>query len=214
MKKIISFVLALSLLMGYSVAFAADMGVQVIPGPEAVTEPVSLDDLQLNVDAEIEGWGIIKLTSLEITDGLGYYKAGKNGAGYYDGTWDYYWSGAEAEFVVLYADILNTTMSDKDYTKSVTVKAIYDDAYEYGGWSYQRDYNKATSRDAKYNDADSTKQNIRWAISTADNFSISPMYEGHYIYGCTLPNAVINGKKSLKLIITIDGNEVTYYIRK
>ena len=96
--------------------------------------------------------------------------------------------------------------------KEVSVKAIYDDVYEYGGWAYQRNYNNGVGN-AKL-EVDKQKQNSRWVINAADQFAISPMYEGHFIFGCTLPNAVINSKKPLRLVITIDGNEITYNIRK
>lgn len=45
-------------------------------------------------------------------------------------------------------------------------------------------------------------------------FAAGPMYTGHYAFGCTLPNAVVNSKKPLRMVITIDGNELTYNIRK
>ena len=210
MKKILSMLLVLSMLFGCSVA-VAEMGVQVIGGPETETEPVSLDDLKLNVDAEIENWGIITATAYEVQDGLGYYLSGRSDI--HDASKDYYWSGIEADFAVLYVDILNTAVVDKDFMKDVSVKAVYDDVYEYGGWAYQRNYNNEVYENYSL-EADRNKQNIRWAINAADQFVISPMYEGHYIFGCTLPNAVINGKKPLRLVITIDGNEITYNIRK
>ena len=62
MKKILSMILVLSMLLSCSVAIA-EMGVQVIGGPETEAEPVSLDDLKLNVDAEIENWGIVTATA-------------------------------------------------------------------------------------------------------------------------------------------------------
>lgn len=213
MKKVFAMVLVLSMLLTAFAALAETdaMGVQVIGGPETETEPVSLDDLKLEVDAEIEGWGILNLTSYEEQDGLGYYRTGETNV--HDPDDDYYWSGKEAEFAVLYADILNTQIKDKNYLESATVKAVYDDVYEYAGWVYQRNYNNKTY---KYDslEVDKGKQNTRWVINAADQFAISPMYQGHYIFGCTLPNAVIEGSAPLKLIITIDDNEITYNIRK
>ena len=211
MKKILSVLLVLSMLLSASAALAEGMGVQVIGGPETETEPVSLDDLKLETEAEIEGWGILTLTAYEVQDGLGYYRSGKTYV--YSVSKDYYWSGKEAEYAVLYADILNTQLKDKNYLENVSVKAVYDDTYEYAGWFHQRNYNNGTDNFASL-EVDESKQNTRWVVNASDQFSISPMYEGHYIFGCTLPNAVINGSKSLKLIITIDGNEITYNIRK
>ncbi len=210
MKKIISTLLAITLFLGCVSVIAEGMGVQVIGGPVEEAEPVNLDDLKLNVEAEIPKWGILKLTGYEVADGLGYYRSGRRDV--YNST-DYYWSGNEAEYVIVYADILNTALADKNYMEHVAVKVVFDDVYEYGGWSYQRNYNNSNSNGASL-DADKKKQNSRWAINASDIFNIGPMYEGHYIYGCTLPNAVINSKKPLKMIITIDGNEITYNIRK
>lgn len=211
MKKILSMLLVLSMLLSASAALAEGMEVQVIGGPETETEPISLDDLKLEIKAEIEGWGDLTFTAYEVQDGLGYYRSGKTDV--YSASNDYYWSGKEAEFSVLYADILNTQLKDKNYLENVSVRAVYDDTYEYAGWFYQRNYNNGTY---KYDslEVDRNKQNTRWVINAADQFTISPMYEGHYIFGCTLPNAVISGNKPLKLIITIDGNEITYNIRK
>lgn len=210
MKKILSVLLVLSMLLSASAALAEGMGVQVIGGSKTETEPVSLDDLKLDTKAEIEGWGDLTFTAYEVQDGLGYYRSGKTNV--YD-SGDYYWSGKEAEFAVLYTDILNTQLKDKNYLENVSVRAVYDDTYEYAGWFYQRNYNNGTYGYASL-EVDKNKQNTRWVINASDQFAIGPMYEGHYIFGCTLPNAVISGNKSLKLIITIDGNEIIYNIRK
>lgn len=48
----LSKLLLLSVLLGCSAALAEGMGVQVIGGPAVETEPVSLDDLKLETDAE------------------------------------------------------------------------------------------------------------------------------------------------------------------
>ena len=44
---------------------------------------------------------------------------------------------------------------------------------------------------------------------------VDVMYTGTYASGCTLPNYVIEDKKSpLRIEISMDGNELTYHIRK
>ena len=182
MKKALSLLIVLSLMLGYSAALAEGMGVQPINVPDADMEPVSLDDLKLNTEADIDGWGILTLTGMETVDGLGFYRSGRSDVYSSD---DYYWSGAEAEYVVLYADILNTTLTAKKYTENITVKAVFDDKYEYNGWFHQRNYNNGTYSWANL-EADKKRQNTRWAINTSDYFSIDPMYLGHYIFGCTL----------------------------
>lgn len=214
MKKILSMLLILSMFLTASAATAEGMGVQVIGGPAAETESVSLDDFKLNSDVAIEGYGIICGTSFEIADRLGYYRQGKNEPywlNYYRD--DFYQSGPEADYVIVRMDITNTMLGSHDFLASTEVKAVYDEKYEYAGWAYQSNYgNEIAKTDA--HGADSEKQNLRWVVNEADQFPVEPMYTGHYVFGCTLPNSIINRKESLKLIITIDGNEITYNIRK
>jgi len=206
MKKLVAMFLAL--LMIPCLALAEDMGVQVIGGPEEETEPVSLDDVKLNVDVEIDGYGILRPTSFEFNNYVMVYPQGR------DDTEDLYNSGNEAEYAILYMDITNTAMSPKDYLANYEVKAVFDDAYEYAGWAYQQNYDNrkwdAWNEYAPY----AQKQNVLYGINAADNFPINPMYQGHYLFGCTLPNAVVNSKKPLRLEIKIDGNEIVYNIRK
>ncbi len=192
MKKMLCMVLALAFLFALSgMAFAADMGVQVIPGPEAETEPLDLDDLKINTEVEIEGWGILTATECTFVDRLG--KLDKDG--WRDGQ---YSSGAEAEYLLLRMDVVNTTLKAKNYLADVTVEVVYDDLYEFSGWFYQYDYDKYEDR----------------VIPSDCIFAIDPMYAGHYVFGCTLPNAVVEGSRPLAMIITIDGNEITYNVRK
>lgn len=208
MKKFLSVMLVISILFGCAVAFAENnMAVQVIGGPDVDSEPVSLDDVKLNVDAEIEGYGIITPTSFQFSNYFGVYRQGrKNSSEEFD-------SGKEAEYAVLYVNILNTAIQSKNYLANYEVKAVFDDVYEYAGWAWQQDYNNATWSSSSYPDS-SKKQNLVYGINSADIFAIEPMYQGHYIFGCTLPNAIVNSKKPLRLVITIDGNEITYNIRK
>jgi len=187
MKKILSMLLVFSLILGCSAAIA-EMGVQVIGGPVEETEPVSLDDFKLNIEAEIEGYGILSGTEFNYIDKLRHHPS-------WSGT---YQSGAEADYAILRMDILNTTLKAKDYLTSCSVKVVFDDVYEYGGWAYQ--YNYDASEDV--------------VLDSDEQFSIEPMYQGHFCFGCTLPNSVVNSKKSLRMVITLDGNEITYNIRK
>ena len=56
---------------------------------------------------------------------------------------------------------------------------------------------------------------LRYVYAEEENvFNIQPMYEGHYLFGCKLPNAVVNGSEPLSMKITMDGNEFTYHMRK
>ena len=205
MKKLLLVMLVLSMLLSASAALAEGMGVQVIGGPETETEPVSLDDVKLNVDVEIEGYGILTPTSFEYTDTLRYYKKGQHNTDNHQEC--YYSSGNEADYALFRMDITNTQMKAVDYTKAATVIVWYDDVYQYAGWVYQYNYNNVD------NHGDRGGGDVR-VINAEDNFVIEPMYEGHYAFGCTLPNAVVNSKKPLRMVVTIDGNEITYNIRK
>lgn len=210
MKKILSMLLVLSMLLTASAALAENMGVQVIGGPATETEPVSLDDFKLNTEAEIEGYGILYATEFVFKDQLGYYRSGKTDV--YD-TSDFYKSGNEADYALLKMDITNTSTKPHDFLASCEVKVVFDDVYEYGGWFYQYNYNNKTYK-SNNSGEDSQKQNTNWVINAADQFAIDPMYQGHFVFGCTLPNAVVNSKAPLRMTIMIDGNEITYNIRK
>lgn len=211
MKKLVTLALCLMMLLT-SAAMAEGMGVQVIGGPAMETEPVSLDDFKLDAEVTIPGYATLQGTACETVDWLGYYKQGKTYFRYGDHH-GYYRSGQEAEFVLLKMDIINIMTKDKNFLEQCEVKVVFDDLYEYGGWSYQYNYNNST-RDDGADGAANKQQNKCFVIDKADNFVISPMYEGHYCFGCTLPNAVINSKKPLRMVITIDDNEITYNIRK
>jgi len=160
----------------------AEMGVQLIGGPDASTETeaVSLDDVKLGTAVTIDGYGKLTLTDYSCVDYA-------NGIGA---------SLQEGEFAVLYMDILNTTTSSKDYLSSCGVKMIYDDTYEFSGWAQQFDWDSSTD------------------FPVESPFEINPMYIGHYAFGCKIPNAVVERKAPLKMIITLDDNEITYNVRK
>ncbi len=191
MKKWISMLLVLSVALGCAYAAAEGMDVNLVSAPpaEEESEPVSLDDFKINAPYTIENYGELTATSFTWQDKLSY--ATTNYAAYYS-------SGVEAEYAILRFDILNLTQQSTNYLANVTVKAVYDDVYEYGGWYYQ--FNFDDDRDKAY--------------MPEKYFNIDPMYVGHYCFGCTLPNAVVDSKKPLKLVITIDDNEITYYVRK
>lgn len=191
MRNLLMLLLVLAMLLVNFTAIAEDgMGVQAIGG-EVATEAVSLDDFKLKIDTEIKGYGILTGNSFEFVDKIKYYSKI-----YGNGTFK---SGEDAEYAFLRLDILNTTLSDKNFLDNCTVTATYDDVYQYSGWCYQYDYNK----------------NENLVLSKKEEqFPVQPMFQGHYCFGCTLPNAVVNGTAALYLRITMDDNEITYYIRK
>lgn len=213
MKKYMAIFLIIVLaFMGTSSAITETApGVQVIGGPSAATEPVSLDDIKLERELTIDGYARITPTSFAFKDKNGYYIQGRDYLSWAED--DYYMSGNEADFAFLRMDIINLNRKEKNFLENCTVKVVYDDVYEYEGWMRQYNYNN-TSHNASGFGVDAGKQNTEWTINPDDVFPILPMYEGHYAFICTLPNSVVNAKESLRMVVTLDGNELTYNIRK
>ena len=192
LKRVLCVLLAATLLLSMT-AFGADLGVQLISGPEEEedVEPVSLDDVKLGKEMEIDNYGIVIFNSFDFGNSIGRYGMG----GHFD-------SGVEAEYGILKIDITNTSKQPKDFLQNISVKVVYDDEYEYSGFAYQYDYNKS-------------KESILYSSNSSNNyFAIDPMYIGHYLFGCTLPNTVVESKKPLRMEISIDENDFTYHIRK
>ena len=213
MKRLVLLLLIL-IFMVCSVFADDSMGVKMISNNSKSSSTVSLDDLQLNVDVTIDGYGILKATSFEFFDWLGYYNEGQtnfksNGR---------HTTGLEADFAMLRIDITNRMTKPKDFLENVKVKVIFEDFYEYEGWYRQFNYDNGYGDDwgtGFFDSAiDRNKQNTKWVINKKDQFQIKPMYTGHYVFGCTLPNAIIESKGPLRMEITMDGNVITYNIRK
>lgn len=216
MKKILSMLLVLMMLLTASAALADGMGVQVIGGPETETEPVSLDDIKLSVAVDIPDYAILTPTAFEFADHLGHYIQGRSKTDFYAKGDQYYYSGNEADYAILRFDITNTSMSAVNFLEACEVKVVFDDKYEYAGWFYQSNFDNGTNDYSldNYWYGEQNKQNKLWAIHETDVFAINPMYTGHYIFGCTLPNVVVESKLPLRMEIKLGGNEITYNIRK
>ena len=192
MKRTIAMLL---ITMLYLASIFADdgLGVQVIGGKKKTSDPVSLEDVKLNVEVEIDELGIIKPTEYATYNLFYVYQKGSSRYT------EEQRSGAEADYVVFRMDITNTTKEEKNYLSNCSVRVSFDnDEYIFGGKAYQLDYDIS----------EKTPRNPQ------DNFPIAPMYQGHYWFACTLPNAIMNSEKPLSMTITIDGNEITYNIRK
>lgn len=205
MKKLISFLVLMALLC---TGAWAEMEIQVIGGPEAGSDTVSLDDMQLGAKAEIDGWGEITLTTCKYIDWLHQFKQGMHTVA---GNWNRFESGVEADYLLLQADVVNTSGTAKDYLATCEVKVIFDEEFEYAGWAWQYNWDNGT-KDTEWDELNGI-QNKEFVIDRADQFAIEPWYAGHYAFGCTLPNAIVESDKPLSLVITIDGNELTYNVR-
>ncbi len=198
MKKIFSVLLVLSLFLGSSVA-AAEMGKQAIDGSDAVIEPICLDDTALGISIPIQGSGELTAASFSVADAFKQYGRQSNMVS------KTFMSGLEAEYILLKINILNTTTQSVDFLDAVEVRAVSADLYEYSGWAFQYNWDRDNG-DLSYS------ANI--VLSNDDRFDIKPMYVGHYVIGCKLPNAVVNAETPLRLEFTINGNLIIYNIRK
>lgn len=176
-----------------ALAFADEFGVQIISRPEEETaETSSLDDMKIEEEVEIDGYGIVTVKSFDIVDD--FYRWNKNQTSH-----RMIESGDDADFALMYLSIINTATTARSFARECEVKLVFDEIYEYGGWIIQaKSYSDAAWR----------------GLNEADYYAIEPLYEGCYMIGGAIPNYVVNNKKPLAMIITIDGNEMTYNIRK
>ena len=195
MKRLLSFTLAFLLILSPLSTAGAFDAVTILVEDAA---SLSLDDMKLHKTMVIDDWGEITLKKYEVYDELSLYSD--------EGWWEEYRSGKESDFAVLYVDVINNALIPHDYlaekpaNSEPVVKFIFDDTYQYAGWAYQIDLD--------------WDNNGEIGLNPDLNFPIEPMYAGHYMFGCTLPNAVINSKKPLQMIFYIDDLEFIYNIRK
>lgn len=231
MKKMLSLLLVLSLMLGCSAAMAEDLGVQIIGGNDAAMETMNLEDVKLGQSYEIGGFARISPVSFEYIDHFAQYtdaNVGDNSAAThygdsngrvryaYDDYYEYiYWktSGKNADFAWLSIDITNMQMSPYAFMKDAKVKVVFNDQYEYAGWVRQINYDYTTTRNT-HSDVIDNVETINAVITPAGEEEIGMVYTGHFIFGCTLPNAIVTGKEPLRIEITLGGNEITYNIRK
>ena len=209
MKKLLSLLLAVILVLALTApAMAVDMGVVQIGGPEEEVPETAVEftphdagdstEIKLNETIDIPDWGEITVTKVDVFDSYRlYYKKGWS---------DEYESGVEADFVILYLDIVNTGLVPHDYLAEApaysmpVVRVVYKDAYEYEGKAFQ--VNQDWNSDGLI------------GMESDLNYPIKPMYVGHYMFLCKLPNAVIERKDSLRMTFIIDENSFTYTVRK
>ena len=234
MKKI--FALALVFVIAVvACASADDLDVQVISRKTTASEEsdsMNFDDVTFGKAYKIKGYASINLLGFKFVNVYAQWDNGKgkdslsgwaggrkrhyvNADKEYDKGYHYcQWkeSGKEAEFAWLKSDILNLQKTASSFMTDITVKVIYNDEYEYNGWIRQFNYDYSKSELYRYQE----NGLIGWPVclSPSDEMPISPMYKGHYAFGCTLPNYVVQDKDSpLRMEITIGGHKLTYNIR-
>jgi len=232
MKKILALVLMLMLALS-STAFAGDLGIQMIGGEDTTTVPMSLDDLQLGTNYEIDGYSWVIPEDFQFVDYFGQFKKDANYKAsqdshndgnhvYYQKPVDYWtwyytdasWqsSGANGEFAWLLMDVTNLQKKPVAFMEETSIKVVYDDEYEFVGWMRQinYDYNKAV-----YRYGASTVGGPVAVLHPDNEEAIDMMYTGTYVFGCTLPNSVVEDKSApLRMEIKLGENDLTYHIRK
>lgn len=225
MKKFFVLAVIVALFASMAVASAEDLGVQVIGEENGFSQAVSLDDLKLEQVYSIDDYAKIKPVVWQFRDFFYQYSedhvgdhsdGGKQGNNPYSYSWGgnrYYYkyidimrSGVNAEFAWLEIDFTNKAKSDVNFADNVEVKVVYDDEYEFAGWVRSQNYD--------YDTNNKDGELIRAAIPLKNTEMTSMMYTVHMVFGCTLPNAVVEDKAPLRMEILIDGNELTYNIRK
>ncbi len=126
---------------------------------------------------------------------------------------NFHTSGNESDFAWLKVDVTNLQKQEASFIKDIVIKVIYDDEYDYDGWVRQFNYDYSKSEVYSRNKEVGV---IGWPVclSPIDEMPIQPMYKGHYVFGCTLPNAVVEDKGSpLRMEITMGDNKLIYNIR-
>jgi hypothetical protein len=195
MKRMITLLMVLLIILCVVNASAANMGVVTIgSGSDADAEYASLDDMKLNVTVSIPNYGDITLLSIEYVDEYDEYYEWESG-GFND-----ILSGADANILMLRFDILNTAVKTKDFAADIKdTVIIFRNNYQYAGYICQYNY-----------DRDYPEQPMKSGITS----TIDPMYIGHYVICCYLPNAIVsNTKDPLVITFTLSGHEVVYQVQ-
>ena len=230
-------------ILAFSVSVPAeDLSVMVIGGEAAELQPQDIDNMRIGESYRIDGFATFKPLSFDFYDSFAAYNIDSAGDNSHDATggedvnivwWDAgnwfhptaHWenSGTNAEFAFLVADVVNLQKKDVKFMENTTVTVYYDgDEYEFAGWvrQFNHDYYTTVYRKS-YNGTfystgtdDEGRFYTDYAISPENEEAVGQMYSGHYVFGCTLPNTVVEEKTtSLRMVINLGGNELTYYIR-
>lgn len=237
MKKFFSLITIIAMLAAMTAAYAEDLGVQVIGGKNGATDVSSIDDMKIGSAYTLDGYAKVLPAEYLVVDYFGqfnkdadynstddhytkcnlekpsnvYYQEDANYFHFYtQATWQD--SGLNAEFMWLKMDVTNLQMNPISFMENITVKVVYADEYEFAGWVRQINYDHNTNC---FRFGATTPGGGTVVMHPENEEPIDMMYTGTYIFGCTLPNSVIEDKSSpLRVEINLGGNELTYHIRK
>lgn len=239
MKKFLALALLVAMLTSLSLAHAEDLGVQMV-GPSNTAG--STDDMKLGSSYTLDDYATIKPLDFLIVDYFAQFgkKEDYSFKRRYDGNiWQVYshsnldnsyqdwrfvdaeWkdSGTNAQFYWLTMDVTNLQKKAVNFAEEASVKMVYQDDYEFVGWVRQIDPDVLNKQYTDYGvsrlGGDKNDYPNVIVLNPEKTHPIDMMYTGHYVFGCTIPNFVVEDKKSpLRLEIKLGGNELTYYIIK
>lgn len=160
----------------------------------------------------IKDYGLLGNTWVQVLDKIGRFGKGVKGTEAQDFSL-FHDSKQEADYVIIKADITNITDTPKDYLEGVEVVVHWGNNYQFKGWKFQYDYSNGRNAENYINPEDSNNQNKNYVIDPADNFPIMPGETGHFCFGCALPNVVLEDDDPMKMVVTIGGQEIVFYIR-
>ena len=182
MKKFLCLLLTFILLLTCAPALAE--GVTLLSSPD-MQEPEytgALDDLKIGV-------------GIDLGDRI--YTPVKGG--FYDGYRGMDGSGSQAEYLLLFVDVLNLAALKQSFFKEAQVVVTYTNQrgeYKYGGFVRQ-----SYTNDDYYNKGQK------------DFWDIDPLYTANYVFGCALPNFVVNTAGRIVMEITIGDTVMTWVYR-
>lgn len=202
MRKFVAFALIVVAVIFAGIAFADD------------GEKLKIDDVTFGKEYKINRYAAVKFPGFKFVDAFAQWKDDiKQEDVAYTYSSSLQNSGNEADFAWLKADVRNLMKSDVKFMGDCSVKVIYDDEYEYKGWVRQFYYDYSDA-EVRTDNKDIGAVGSPTCLSPKDEIAIGPLYVGHYAFGCTLPMSVVDDKDStLRMIITMKGNEFTYNIR-
>lgn len=238
MKKLVCLVLVGMLLLS-SAACAEDLGIQMVNSNMNAGSD-SIDDMQIGSTYTIDDYATIKATDFLTVDYFAQFGEKEDYSVDHNynftiwhvasyatskleyGSWrfrDAEWkeSGSGAQFFWLAMDITNRQKKSISYIEQASVKVIYQDEYEFTGWIRQIDTDFIPKDSTDYGvsrlNGDKADYPNTIVLNPAKTHAIDMLYTGHYVFGCTVPNFVVEDKKSpLRMEIKLGENELTYYI--
>lgn len=188
MRKFLILGVFILVLSTTSTVFASDTSSSTVKA----TSMITLDKASLSHPTQVPDIGELTISSFEFTDE---YRVLWENNSY---TSDAIKSGKEAEFLILFFDILNSTNLSTDYTKLITGELQYSDKAVYAGWVGQRNYDIS---DNLY-------------VHEKNIYQIMPFYVGHYSLIFKVPNYVISDESNpLQILMKIGETKIKYQIR-